>query len=93
MGCCPRGREGQARTWGGLGAKTSPGRYQGLEQRLEAELQVAATSKEEALMALKKRALQLEQELFQVRPLPCLPGPQPAPPSILHTASQGCVHS
>ncbi|KAJ8795743.1 hypothetical protein J1605_002505 [Eschrichtius robustus] len=42
-------------------------RYQGLEQRLEAELQVAATSKEEALMALKKRALQLEQELFQLR--------------------------
>ncbi|XP_061059541.1 coiled-coil domain-containing protein 88B [Eubalaena glacialis] len=42
-------------------------RYQGLEQRLETELQVAATSKEEALMALKKRALQLEQELFQLR--------------------------
>ncbi|XP_059787893.1 coiled-coil domain-containing protein 88B isoform X2 [Balaenoptera ricei] len=42
-------------------------RYQGLEQRLEAELQVAATSKEAALMALKKRALQLEQELFQLR--------------------------
>ncbi|XP_066893610.1 coiled-coil domain-containing protein 88B isoform X2 [Kogia breviceps] len=42
-------------------------RYQGLEQRLEAELQVAATSKEEALLALKKRALQLEEELFQLR--------------------------
>uniref|UniRef100_A0A8C3WXT3 Coiled-coil domain containing 88B n=1 Tax=Catagonus wagneri TaxID=51154 RepID=A0A8C3WXT3_9CETA len=42
-------------------------RYQGLEQRLEAELQAAATSKEEALMALKKRALQLEEELFQLR--------------------------
>ncbi|XP_022447323.1 coiled-coil domain-containing protein 88B isoform X1 [Delphinapterus leucas] len=42
-------------------------RYQGLEQRLEAELQVAATSKEEALLALKKRALLLEEELFQLR--------------------------
>lgn len=58
--------------WGergvGLGAKDSPGRYQGLEQRLEAELQAAATSKEEALMELKTRALQLEEELFQVMP-------------------------
>lgn len=59
---------GQARTWGGAAAKISLGRYQGLEQRLEAELQAAATSKEEALMALKKRALQLEEELSQVRP-------------------------
>nr|XP_031303968.1 LOW QUALITY PROTEIN: coiled-coil domain-containing protein 88B [Camelus dromedarius] len=42
-------------------------RYQGLEQRLEAELQVAATSKEEALTALKRRAQQLEEELFQLR--------------------------
>ncbi|XP_073665221.1 coiled-coil domain-containing protein 88B isoform X2 [Tursiops truncatus] len=42
-------------------------RYRGLEQRLEAELQVAATSKEEALLALKTRALQLEEELFQLR--------------------------
>ncbi|XP_011897258.1 PREDICTED: coiled-coil domain-containing protein 88B isoform X4 [Cercocebus atys] len=42
-------------------------RYQGLEQRLEAELQAAATSKEEALMELKTRALQLEEELFQLR--------------------------
>ncbi|XP_049499443.1 coiled-coil domain-containing protein 88B isoform X1 [Panthera uncia] len=42
-------------------------RYQGLEQRLEAELQAAATSKEEALRELKMRALQLEQELVQLR--------------------------
>ncbi|XP_055987537.1 coiled-coil domain-containing protein 88B [Sorex fumeus] len=42
-------------------------RYQGLEQRLEAELQAAATSKEEALRELKNRALQLEEELFQLR--------------------------
>ncbi|XP_058518841.1 coiled-coil domain-containing protein 88B [Ochotona princeps] len=42
-------------------------RYQGLEQRLEAELQAAATSKEEALMKLKARALRLEEELFQLR--------------------------
>ncbi|XP_061020538.1 coiled-coil domain-containing protein 88B isoform X1 [Dama dama] len=42
-------------------------RYQGLEQRLEAELQAAATSKEEALMELRKRALQLEDELFKLR--------------------------
>ncbi|XP_030189799.1 coiled-coil domain-containing protein 88B isoform X3 [Lynx canadensis] len=40
-------------------------RYQGLEQRLEAELRAAATSKEEALRELKMRALQLEQELVQ----------------------------
>uniref|UniRef100_A0A8D0NXQ3 Coiled-coil domain-containing protein 88B n=1 Tax=Sus scrofa TaxID=9823 RepID=A0A8D0NXQ3_PIG len=49
-------------------------RYQGLEQRLEAELQAAATSKEEALMALKKRALQLEEELSQLRQGPVGPG-------------------
>uniref|UniRef100_A0A667GPZ5 Coiled-coil domain-containing protein 88B n=1 Tax=Lynx canadensis TaxID=61383 RepID=A0A667GPZ5_LYNCA len=42
-------------------------RYQGLEQRLEAELRAAATSKEEALRELKMRALQLEQELVQLR--------------------------
>ncbi|XP_032735261.1 coiled-coil domain-containing protein 88B isoform X1 [Lontra canadensis] len=42
-------------------------RYQGLEQRLEAELQAAATSKEEALRELKTRALQLEEELVQLR--------------------------
>ncbi|XP_004437611.1 PREDICTED: coiled-coil domain-containing protein 88B [Ceratotherium simum simum] len=51
-------------------------RYQGLEQRLEAELQAAATSKEEALMELKTRALQLEEELFQLRQGPVGPGPQ-----------------
>ncbi|KAK2508732.1 hypothetical protein MC885_012864 [Smutsia gigantea] len=42
-------------------------RYQALEQRLEAELQAAATSKEEALMELKTRALHLEKELFQLQ--------------------------
>nr|XP_040140095.1 coiled-coil domain-containing protein 88B isoform X3 [Ictidomys tridecemlineatus] len=42
-------------------------RYRGLEQRLEAELQAAATSKEEALMELKNRTLQLEEELFRLR--------------------------
>lgn len=47
--------------------KVFPGRYQGLEQRLEAELQAATTSKEEALMELKARALKLEEELIQVR--------------------------
>lgn len=83
MGHCPGGREGQVKIWGGLGAKTSPGRYQGLEQRLEAELQAAATSKEEALMELRKRALQLEDELFKVRPPPRLLGPDPTPVSIL----------
>ncbi|XP_045412128.1 coiled-coil domain-containing protein 88B isoform X2 [Lemur catta] len=51
-------------------------RYQGLEQRLEAELQAAATSKEEALMELKTRALQLEEELFQLRQGPMGLGPQ-----------------
>lgn len=45
----------------------SPGRYQGLEQRLEAELRAASTSKEEALMELKARALKLEEELIQVK--------------------------
>ncbi|KAK7813129.1 hypothetical protein U0070_005034 [Myodes glareolus] len=42
-------------------------RYQGLEQQLEAELQAATTSKEEALMELKARALKLEEELIQLR--------------------------
>ncbi|XP_007518632.1 coiled-coil domain-containing protein 88B isoform X2 [Erinaceus europaeus] len=42
-------------------------RYQGLEQRLEAELQAAASSKEQALQELKARAVQLEEELFQLR--------------------------
>ncbi|XP_010375487.1 coiled-coil domain-containing protein 88B [Rhinopithecus roxellana] len=51
-------------------------RYQGLEQRLEAELQAAATSKEEALMELKTRALQLEEELFQLRQGPAGLGPK-----------------
>ncbi|XP_054096989.2 coiled-coil domain-containing protein 88B isoform X1 [Callithrix jacchus] len=51
-------------------------RYQGLEQRLEAELQAAATSKEEALMELKTRALQLEEELFQLRQGPVGLGPK-----------------
>ncbi|XP_021007470.1 coiled-coil domain-containing protein 88B [Mus caroli] len=45
-------------------------RYQHLEQRLEAELQAASTSKEEALMELKARALQLEEELIQLRQYP-----------------------
>lgn len=62
----PQGWGGAARAWGGVGATASPGRYQGLEQRLEAELQAAATSKEEALRELKTRALQLEEELVQV---------------------------
>ncbi|KAF6102546.1 coiled-coil domain containing 88B [Phyllostomus discolor] len=42
-------------------------RYESLEQRLKTELQAVATSKEEALMELKKRALQLEEELRQLR--------------------------
>ncbi|XP_039716225.1 coiled-coil domain-containing protein 88B isoform X2 [Pteropus medius] len=50
-------------------------RYQSLEKLLEAELQAAATSKEEALMELKKRALQLEEELYQLRQGPV--GPEP----------------
>ncbi|XP_052617287.1 coiled-coil domain-containing protein 88B isoform X1 [Peromyscus californicus insignis] len=45
-------------------------RYQGLEQRLEAELRAASTSKEEALMELKARALKLEEELIQLRQCP-----------------------
>ncbi|XP_055096893.2 coiled-coil domain-containing protein 88B isoform X3 [Symphalangus syndactylus] len=51
-------------------------RYQDLEQRLEAELQAAATSKEEALMELKTRALKLEEELFQLRQGPAGLGPK-----------------
>uniref|UniRef100_A0AC11BAT7 Coiled-coil domain containing 88B n=1 Tax=Ovis aries TaxID=9940 RepID=A0AC11BAT7_SHEEP len=51
-------------------------RYQGLEQRLEAELQAAATSKEEALMELRKRALLLEDELFKLRQGAAGLGPQ-----------------
>ncbi|CAO2584482.1 Coiled-coil domain-containing protein 88B [Lemmus lemmus] len=45
-------------------------RYQGLEERLEAELRAATTSKEEALMELKARALKLEEELIQLRQYP-----------------------
>ncbi|KAL2805807.1 coiled-coil domain-containing protein 88B precursor, partial [Daubentonia madagascariensis] len=61
-------------------------RYQGLEQRLEAELQAAATSKEEALMELKTRALQLEEELFQLRQGPMGLGPQEqAKPQMVET--------
>ncbi|XP_039100847.1 coiled-coil domain-containing protein 88B isoform X2 [Hyaena hyaena] len=51
-------------------------RYQGLEQRLEAELQAAATSKEEALRELKTRAQQLEQELVRLRQGPVGLGPE-----------------
>uniref|UniRef100_A0A2K5PNB5 Coiled-coil domain containing 88B n=1 Tax=Cebus imitator TaxID=2715852 RepID=A0A2K5PNB5_CEBIM len=61
-------------------------RYQGLEQRLEAELQAAATSKEEALMELKTRALQLEEELFQLRQGPVGLGPKGcAEPQLVET--------
>ncbi|KAI2560725.1 coiled-coil domain-containing protein 88B [Homo sapiens] len=61
-------------------------RYQGLEQRLEAELQAAATSKEEALMELKTRALQLEEELFQLRQGPAGLGPKKrAEPQLVET--------
>uniref|UniRef100_A0A2K5UQ78 Coiled-coil domain containing 88B n=1 Tax=Macaca fascicularis TaxID=9541 RepID=A0A2K5UQ78_MACFA len=61
-------------------------RYQGLEQRLEAELQAAATSKEEALMELKTRALQLEEELFQLRQGPAGLGPKEhAEPQLVET--------
>ncbi|KAL4672119.1 hypothetical protein H8957_009957 [Semnopithecus entellus] len=61
-------------------------RYQGLEQRLEAELQAAATSKEEALMELKTRALQLEEELFQLRQGPAGLGPKEhAEPRLVET--------
>ncbi|XP_051689055.2 coiled-coil domain-containing protein 88B isoform X2 [Oryctolagus cuniculus] len=59
--------------------ETQQQRYQGLEQRLEAELQAAATSKEEALMELKARALRLEEELFQLRQGPPGLGPKERP--------------
>lgn len=58
-------------------------RYQGLEQRLQAELQAAATSKEEALRELKDRALQLEEELFQLRQNPTGLRPEDATGRIL----------
>ncbi|XP_053780913.1 coiled-coil domain-containing protein 88B isoform X2 [Desmodus rotundus] len=51
-------------------------RYEGLEQRLKTELQAVATSKEEALVELKKRALKLEEELFQLRQGPVGQGPE-----------------
>jgi hypothetical protein len=71
----------------GLGVKVSPGRYRHLEQRLEAELQAASTSKEEALMELKARALQLEEELIQVK----LPETEVlAPCPSLGVGNQGC---
>ncbi|XP_006861039.1 PREDICTED: coiled-coil domain-containing protein 88B [Chrysochloris asiatica] len=63
-------------------------RYQGLEQRMEAELQAAATSKEEALLELKARAKQLEEELFQLRQDPEGLGPEKqAGPWTLETQS------
>ncbi|XP_062951763.1 coiled-coil domain-containing protein 88B [Cynocephalus volans] len=63
-------------------------RYQGLEKRLEAELQAAATSKEEALMELKTRALQLEEELFKLRQGAVGLGPEErAEPRLVETQS------
>ncbi|XP_020018026.2 coiled-coil domain-containing protein 88B isoform X3 [Castor canadensis] len=63
-------------------------RYLGLEQRLEAELQAAETSKEEALMELKTRALQLEEELLQLRRGPGGQGPEgQAEPQTMMTQS------
>ncbi|KAM9221705.1 coiled-coil domain-containing protein 88B [Dugong dugon] len=63
-------------------------RYQGLEQRLEAELQAAATSKEEALLELKARAQHLEEELFRLRQGPEGLGPaEQAGPRTLETQS------
>uniref|UniRef100_A0A2K6TWM4 Coiled-coil domain-containing protein 88B n=1 Tax=Saimiri boliviensis boliviensis TaxID=39432 RepID=A0A2K6TWM4_SAIBB len=67
-------------------------RYQGLEQRLEAELQAAATSKEEALMELKTRALQLEEELFQLRQGPVGLGPKGcAEPQLVETQNMRLI--
>lgn len=66
-------------------------RYQSLEKLLEAELQAAATSKEEALMELKKRALQLEEELYQVRLPPWELGAASHPPSGPSGAPSGLV--
>lgn len=79
----PGQRGGAARAGAGVGATASPDRYQGLEQRLEAELQAAATSKEEALRELKTRALQLEEELVQVRQAERGSLVLPRPPSCL----------
>lgn len=88
---CPRGRGGQARAGGGGDDKAASGRYQSLEKLLEAELQAAATSKEEALMELKKRALQLEEELYQVRLPPGELGATSHPPSGPSSAPSGPV--
>lgn len=90
---CPRGRGGQARAEGRQGGddKAASGRYQSLEKLLEAELQAAATSKEEALMELKKRALQLEEELYQVRLPPWELGAASHPPSGPSGAPSGLV--
>ncbi|XP_064143935.1 coiled-coil domain-containing protein 88B isoform X2 [Loxodonta africana] len=67
-------------------------RYQGLEQRLEAELQVAAASKEEALLELKARAQHLEEELFQLRQGPEGLGPEDqAGPQTLETQSRRLI--
>lgn len=71
--------------------KAASGRYQSLEKLLEAELQAAATSKEEALMELKKRALQLEEELYQVRLPPWELGAASHPPSGPSGAPSGLV--
>ncbi|XP_054426605.1 coiled-coil domain-containing protein 88B [Pteronotus mesoamericanus] len=63
-------------------------RYEGLEQRLKTELQAVAASKEEALMELKKRALQLEEELLQLRQGPVGQGPEEhAEPRIMEAQS------
>lgn len=98
-GRCPGGREGGAQAGGQVDAQASPARYEGLEQRLKTELQAVATSKEEALVELKKRALQLEEELSQVGLQPWVPRAssrpslRPAPPSVLHGEEQGCLGS
>lgn len=90
MPAWPEGQRGPGKGWGRGDDTAASGRYQSLEKLLEAELQAAATSKEEALMELKKRALQLEEELYQVRlppaswgPHPTLPPVPPAPPLVL----------
>ncbi|XP_037373544.1 coiled-coil domain-containing protein 88B [Talpa occidentalis] len=64
-------------------------RYQSLEQQLESELRAAATSKEEALRELKTRALQLEEELFQLRQGPVGLGPEEHPEPKVAEAQSG----
>ncbi|XP_048216225.1 coiled-coil domain-containing protein 88B [Perognathus longimembris pacificus] len=64
-------------------------RYRGLEQQLEAELQAAATSKEEALMELKARALQLEEELLQLHRGPAGRGPGQHPETHTSVTQNG----